>query len=285
MPAAPKRVRFRFLFYLGLFLLALVGGTFGFMVLEGMGPLESLYFVIVTMATVGYGDLSPQTAAGQALAIMIILVGVGTFLSMVGNAAELFLSKREHESRMQKLNMVIGLFFSELGTSLLTVCSDADPEREKIAEILPDKREWTQEDFRRANRRMRDLEYQLDPDRVDLSEILQLLHGQRRFVVQLLENPAVMEHESFTEVLWAVFHLVDELEARDDVTDLLSFDRAHILGDTQRVYKCLVRQWMRYMEHLQERYPYLFSRAVRQNPFVVNKDKILEQAEDHIEYE
>ena len=279
MAAAPRRVWFRFLFYLVLFFLALIGGTVGFMVLEGLGPLQSLYFVIVTMATVGYGDLSPQTPAGQVLAMLVILTGVGTFLSMIGNATELFLSRREHESRMQKLNMVIGLFFSELGTSLLTVCSDADPEQEKLNQALPDKREWEPEDFEKAKRRLQACEFQIDPDCIHLQELLQVLRGQRHFVVQLLENPAVMEHEEFTDVLWAVFHLVDELEAREEVSDLISFDRAHIIGDVQRVYRQLVLQWLRYMEHMQQRYPYLFARAVRRNPFVVDKSTVLEQAE------
>jgi hypothetical protein len=249
------------------------------MLIEGMEFVQSLYFVLVTMATVGYGDVSPQTSLGRLLAMIVIVLGVGTFLSMVANAAELFLSKREQERRMQKLNMVIGLFFSEIGTSLLTVCSDADPQRDEIKEILPKRREWTAEDFERVERQLKKREYELDPDKVDLSELLQLLSGQRKFVVGLLENPAVMEHEEFTEILWSVFHLVDELEARDEVSSLMSFDRAHIIGDTQRVYKHLVLQWLGYMEHMQERYPYLFARAVRQNPFVVSKSKILEQAE------
>jgi hypothetical protein len=88
-----------------------------------------------------------------------------------------------------------------------------------------------------------------------------------------------MEHEAFTDVLWAVFHLVDELEARNDVSNLLNFDWAHILGDTQRVYERLVMQWLRYMEHMQQRYPYLFARAVRRNPFIKSKSTVLDQVE------
>ncbi len=279
MPTSHKRVRFRFLFFLSLFLAALVGGTVGFMILEGMDLVQSIYFVIVTMATVGYGDISPQTSAGRVLAVVIIVMGVGTFLSVIANAAELFLSKREEESRMQKLHMVIGLFFSEIGTSLLTICSDADPQREEISELLPEGKKWTAEDFDRVREQLQKHDYQLDPDKVDFSEYLKLLRGKRRFLVSLLENPAVMEHEAFTDVLWAVFHLVDELEARDDVSNLLNFDWAHILGDTQRVYERLVMQWLRYMEHMQQRYPYLFARAVRRNPFTKSKSTVLDQVE------
>jgi voltage-gated potassium channel len=39
--------------------------------------LKSIYWAIVTMTTVGYGDISPQTAVGQALASMIMILGYG----------------------------------------------------------------------------------------------------------------------------------------------------------------------------------------------------------------
>jgi uncharacterized membrane protein len=279
MPAPSKRLKFRFLFYLALFLLALVIGTVGFAILEDRPPLESLYYVIVTMSTVGYGDISPETQAGRLLAIIIIVAGVATFLSMIASAVEMFFNRRERESRMHKLNMVIGLFFSELGTALLTVLSDADPRREEIKEILRVEGDWTAQDFARVRKQMLKQPVELDPDQVDLEEIYRVLRGNRRFVVGLLENPAVMEHEEFTDVLWATFHMIDELDARDDVASLPRFDRIHIIGDAQRIYKLLRTQWLHYMEHMQSYYPYLFSRAVRSNPFVTKKSAILDRLE------
>jgi hypothetical protein len=279
MAAPLRRLKFRFFFYLLVFLLALTVGTVGFAILEDTPPLESLYFVIVTMATVGYGDISPQTTGGRLLAVLVIVVGVATFLSMLANAAEIFLSSREHESRMHKLNMVIGLFFSEVGTDLLTVLSDADPQRGEIREILRVEGDWTREDFAQVQRELRKLDAELDAEEISLPELARLLQGKRRLVVDLLENPAVMEHEDFTDVLWATFHLVDELEAREDVTSLPSFDRAHIIGDAQRIYKLLITRWLHYMEHMQRYYPYLFSRAVRSNPFVTKKSAVLDRLE------
>jgi uncharacterized membrane protein len=279
MPAPSRRLKFRFLFYLGLFLLALTVGTVGFAVLEDRPPLEALYYVIVTMSTVGYGDISPQTHAGRLLAIVIIVAGVATFLSMIASAVEIFFNRRERESRMHKLNMVIGLFFSELGTALLTVLSDADPRKDQIKDILRVEGDWTAEDFARVRRQMLDQPAELEAEAVDLAEIDALVSGDRRFVVGLLENPAVMEHEEFTDVLWATFHLIDELDAREDIASLPRFDRAHIIGDTQRIYKLLRTQWLQYMEHMQRYYPYLFARAVRSNPFVTKKSAILDRLE------
>jgi uncharacterized membrane protein len=279
MPAPSKRLKFRFLFYLGLFLLALVIGTVGFALLEDRPPLEALYYVIVTMSTVGYGDISPATQAGRLLAIVIIVAGVATFLSMIASAVEMFFNRRERQSRIHKLNMVIGLFFSEVGTPLLTVLSDADPRKDAVKDILRVEGDWTAADFARVHRQMKNQQQELDPDAVDLAEVYALLRGDRRFVVGLLENPAVMEHEEFTDVLWATFHLVDELDARDDLSSLPRFDRIHIIGDAQRIYKLLRSQWLGYMEHMQEYYPYLFARAVRSNPFVTRKSVILDRLE------
>ena len=49
----------------------------GFIVLEGLTPLDSAYLTVATLATVGYGDVHPQTAAGKIFSMLIILLGVG----------------------------------------------------------------------------------------------------------------------------------------------------------------------------------------------------------------
>jgi hypothetical protein len=76
-----------------------------------------------------------------------------------------------------------------------------------------------------------------------------------------------LEHESFTELLWAVFHLAEELSHRSMIKDLPDTDYVHLNGDIKRVYQLLVREWLSHMEHLKQVYPYLFSLAVRTNPF------------------
>jgi len=77
----------------------------------------------------------------------------------------------------------------------------------------------------------------------------------------------VFEHEAFTELLLAINHLTEELKARGALSDLPPADRAHLTGDMQRVYARLVHEWLRYMEYLRDNYPYLFSLAMRKNPF------------------
>ena len=44
-------------------------------------------------------------------------------------------------------------------------------------------------------------------------------------------------------------------------------DYTHLAGDMKRVFTLLVYEWLAYMKHLKDNYPYLFSLAMRTNPF------------------
>ena len=107
---------------LNLFLLIFFGimvlGTVGFMAVEKKSVVDAAYFVIVTMATVGYGDIHPLTDGGKIFTILLIVLGVGAFLGVIANITDIILARREGERRVQKLNMVIGVFFSEVGIGL-----------------------------------------------------------------------------------------------------------------------------------------------------------------------
>jgi hypothetical protein len=85
--------------------------------------------------------------------------------------------------------------------------------------------------------------------------------------MRLLENPNLLEHDSFSNLLLAVFHLTEELAQRTDLHRLTAADLEHLAGDVQRGYLLLIKEWLAYLAHLQSRYPYLFSLALRTNPF------------------
>jgi hypothetical protein len=177
------------------------------------------------------------------------------------------LSVREKRARLEKLNMVIGTFFSEVGTELLMRFSDFDPGLSDIRESLLVKNEWTHDEFRRVAARLRDYAFAVDIDKVNLPELKEFVGGKRGFMIRLLENPTLLEHETFTELLRAVFHLTEELQSRDDLSCSPRSDCEHLGGDIKRVYVLIVKEWLDYMEYLRTNYPYLFSHAMRTNPF------------------
>jgi hypothetical protein len=182
------------------------------------------------------------------------------------------ISSREKKQMMEKLNMVIGAFFSEVGTDLLAAITKFDPDTEHIKNDLLVNPTWSEKDFKRAKKTIKEFDYTLningDPESVQfLMNAKKFLVDERKFLLALLENPNLLEHETFTDLLWAVFHLMEELENRVDLSKLPKSDYNHLSGDVVRIYSLLIVEWLQYMEHLLNNYPYLFSLAVRTNPF------------------
>ncbi len=177
------------------------------------------------------------------------------------------LRRREKLAMLKKLNMVIGSFFSEVGGELLRHCAAGDAATHRLRQALLVGPGWRAADYARARHQLADFSFALRRQEIDWPGLRDFLDQEKGFLLALLGNPNLLEHESFTDLLWAVFHLAEELGSRQSVQNLPESDYAHLLGDVQRVYSLLLGQWLAYLEHLQEDYPYLFSLAVRTNPF------------------
>ena len=186
---------------------------------------------------------------------------------IVGVIVERLISRRAKGAIAQKLNMVIGAFFSELGTPLLARLLPTMRGAAEIREQMHLKASWKKEDFSRAFQFARALQCDIDLDQVDLYDLRAYVLEKRDFVLRLLENPNLIEHDRFTDLLWAVMHVIDELEARPSLTGLPPSDEAHLELDIRRAYNALMAEWILYVEHLKANYPYLFSLVVRMHPF------------------
>jgi hypothetical protein len=272
----PFSLTYRLRIYISILFIVLAAGILGLMVTEGFTPFDSFYFIIVTIATVGYGDLHPITLAGKLLVIAIILLGVGCFIGVVANAIESMIDSRERTQRLQKLNMIIGVFYSEVGTKLLKKFSGHDPGVKEIQAALVVSNNWSDPEFSLAEKILARHEYVIDSRDLDLEELHSFLSLHKGFLLALLENPQLIEHDSFTPPLLAVFHLTEELISRERLKDLPVTDYAHLSGDINRVYGLLTREWLMYMKHLKNNYPYLFSLAMRTNPFDTHASVIVQ---------
>jgi hypothetical protein len=177
------------------------------------------------------------------------------------------LESRDRRQKMEKLNMVIGTFFSALGTQLLAYLSDHDPGIDAIRPDLIVAGDWTDEEFQTVEKSLRTYVPDVRMDAVDLTQLKNFLAGKEDLLIRMLENPTMLEHEAFTELLRAVFHLTEELVRRREFDALPAADIEHLRADLVRVYGLLIREWVAYMRYLKGSYPYLFSLAMRTNPF------------------
>ena len=174
---------------------------------------------------------------------------------------------REKQALFKKMNMVIGAFFSEVGRELIKSCIAFDLDGCPISDKLAVRLEWSMLEFSRLQKEIAGFDCRIDCKKGDLQALKDFLVKKRNFLLGLLENQNLLEHESFTDLLWAVFHLTEELEGRLDLKHLSQKDYEHLSIDLKRAYRLLVIQWVSYMKHLKTDYPYLFSLAMRTNPF------------------
>lgn len=203
--------------------------------------------------------------------IFIYMVGDLAFLPLevflVVIVIERILARREKQAILHKLNMVVGAFFSEVGTELLQRLLGCFVRNREIRQRLSVNQSWTNRDFKKAKTFASDLEDKPHCLDIDLEGLRTFLIEKRPFLLALLENPNLLEYESFTDLLWAAFHLAEELEVRPSMSNLPDADLEHIAGDIKRLYGHLATEWVSYVEHLKSKYPFLFSLVARIHPF------------------
>ena len=105
---AIRQLKFGFIFLL----LVLTVGTLGYMIIEGWKPLSALYMTVITITTVGYGEVAPLSLGGITFTIILILTSVGmvTFIVvglarvMVEGEVRKILGRRKLEKRIAHLS-------------------------------------------------------------------------------------------------------------------------------------------------------------------------------------
>ena len=169
-----------------------------------------------------------------------------------------------------KLNMVVGVFFSEVGNNLIRKLLHSYKNSEDIVKNYSVNTKWTQADFQNARAFSAAIPAKPVGQKIDFTDLKAFLILKRGFLLSLLENQNLVEHEKFSDLLWAIFHLTEELDYRESVSNLTGPDLNHIEGDVGRLYGELLYQWVAYVEHLKNKYPYLFSLTIRMSPFATN---------------
>lgn len=177
------------------------------------------------------------------------------------------LSVRDRALRRDKRNMLSGIFFSSLGAPLLARFTRWDSAIDRLRQAFGNPDSWRgQMDDRKAAALLSGYAFEVAPTRDGIQALRVLFADKTDFLIRLLENPNLLEHEAFTDLLLAVLHLAEELAARQDLSVIPDSDLRHLAHDTKRAYTLLVREWVVHLGYLKTTYPYLYSLAVRANP-------------------
>ena len=190
---------------------------------------------------------------------------------------ERVLAWRDKLDKRRIIHIVISALFSEMGNDLVRILARFNtdlPELQNKLEITP---EWTLRDYDELARFAKTHLYAVDSKAADLDALKDFFNGKKTFLLTIFENNNLLEHATFTDTLWAVFHLLEELQSRSDFSNLPDADYAHLSIDIKRAFQLLLIEWVYYMKRLKKQYPFLYSLALRKNPFfeehvIIGKD-------------
>ena len=186
------------------------------------------------------------------------------------------LSAREKQEKLLKLNTVISAFFTELGATAISRMSGSNLNLSALRDGLGVDSEWNDAEFKRASKMIKGFQFQGECTAEQLVSLREFLHANKPYLLRMFDNPNLLEHDAFTEMLWALLHVTEELESREGLEGLPKNDMAHLSNDVMRAYRFLTIEWVCYMKYLKKDYPYLFSLATRKNPFVGKGSVIIE---------
>lgn len=180
------------------------------------------------------------------------------------------LSKKEKQTLHEKLDLIVGSFFSEMGNELISLISDIN---QNEIPSLKQIKYWDLEDYDKSLKTLKENDIKIkinlneEEKIIFLTNLREFLINEKDFLISLINNPNILEKEEFSDLILATFHLCEELEFREDLSQVNKPDFIHLTEDMNRVYNCLIYEWVRYLKHLKKNHPYMISLAIRTNPF------------------
>lgn len=171
---------------------------------------------------------------------------------------EKLIDYRAKKDRIEKINMLVGIFFTEVGGKLMHFIIDADKDAKNYIINF--------EDLNKIKKSLYEYDYKVDMNYIDLCTIKNILVEHSNLFVTLISNESILQHQIFTDLLMSVIHLRDEIIFMEKDNELEP-NINHLENDVIRVYKNISIQWISYLEYLQKSYPFLYNNAIRVNPF------------------
>lgn len=196
-----------------------------------------------------------QDLAFVPISVLLVTLGLNTVLIY-----------RQRQQMLEKISIVINEFFAEAGHDLIHGLRGFISDLPELAASLQPDGRWQDSDFNKAITLLEKEPVKISIDQQKLPDLAILFIEKKSQILRLFENPSLLEHDRFTDMLWALYHVHDELRSRDDLLVLPASDVLHLAKDIQRAVQLLLIEWLASMCQLKVRYPYLYSLAVRKCP-------------------
>jgi len=185
------------------------------------------------------------------------------------------LRQREKKILLKKMNMAIGIFYHEIGLDFLSFLKELIKNFKDLSFNFKISNAWLEKDFKLKSKKNFFKKEQLNLNQNNFAEIKIFLLSKKNKILNLLSNPNLLDHDDFTNLLWAVFHLTDEMFHRESFENLPPEDLEHLKGDLIRAYNSVLKEWFSYLNHLRKDYPFLYSIALRTNPLNPEADIVV----------
>ena len=80
------------------------GGALFYTLVEHFHPIDSVYFCVIMLATIGFGDFAPVTHVGKLFTIFYVIIGIAIVSSLIANIVTVYQREvRHHSKRFQYL--------------------------------------------------------------------------------------------------------------------------------------------------------------------------------------
>jgi len=187
-------------------------------------------------------------------------------IAIVTIAVGMIVNEREKRQRLSRTRTLASSFFRDFGTDLISAMikyADPSPSLSCLAFI---DHSWTSRDYIQASAGLKATELTTHCTADDLLALKPLLLSKKADLQAIASNSALLEHEDFTDMLWAIFHLTDELIMRGSLENQSAADMAHLNVDAERALRGLLSNWLCHIEHISTAYPYLYLLELEKNP-------------------
>lgn len=199
----------------------------------------------------------------QDMAFMPLTVLIATIL--IGS----LLQRYERKEMIERTRLLTSTFFTEVGEDLLQPLILSASCYDEVVELLKSKA-YSEKEVKQRIRDMH-LKVRLTPELIQ--SIKNLLEEHQMFMTITASNPILLEHEKYTDMLWALFHLKDEIRMRG-TENLSEESMQHLELDSKRVLELLLLNWVDHTRYVKKEYPYFYASKYKHIDFYKFFDKI-----------